>query len=344
MSRTQQRDEHTPYTLGRLLLKLEAAKGSSLPDTKTAPGINQLTLLCDRAFNGTGLTIPNVRQIRADLCHQLSCSLEFANELFLPEVVNLLEDRGPSALPTSIKAEDLRAFLPVERFLHPGRTLPTRIKAEDLRAYPIMTLDDLIIMPGNPPIPIYPASCRIIPGDAPSVCPDASPPLPREYLHHVEKVFREFCQIPEGCTIHWTGHESWKRNLCHCGPAPGAEKPKPLRLTDHEQAVGTAVPTDTPPVGLSRALPNERTEQPTIDALFKLGVIGLDGLRSLAADKRPTGERLALAAIGRACDGQFKTTLAHMVDLGWLGNGRDHGLSGGYFLTPAGMALAKKPR
>jgi hypothetical protein len=66
------------------------------------------------------------------------------------------------------------------------------------------------------------------------------------------------------------------------------------------------------------------------------------GLRDIDKKKRPTGERLAPIAIGRACDGQFKTTLAHMVDLGWLGNGREHGLVGGYFLTPVGVTLVTK--
>jgi hypothetical protein len=90
--------------------------------------------------------------------------------------------------------------------------------------------------------------------------------------------------------------------------------------------------------------PNETTEQPIIDALYELGAVGLKGMKALPAEKRPTGERLAARAIGRSCDGQFKATLAHMVDLGWLGNGRSHGLTGGYFLTPAGVALATRPR
>ena len=94
----------------------------------------------------------------------------------------------------------------------------------------------------------------------------------------------------------------------------------------------------------SHAIPNERTEQPTIDALFKLGAIGLEGLRSIAADKRPTGERLAQAAIGRPCDGQFKATLAHMVDLEWLGNGRPTDYWAGTSLPQPGEALATKRR
>jgi hypothetical protein len=94
----------------------------------------------------------------------------------------------------------------------------------------------------------------------------------------------------------------------------------------------------------ARRTPNESTEQPIIDALFALNAVGLEGLKAIPGSQRPTGERLAPKAIGRSCDGQFKATLAHMVDLGWLGNGRDHGLSGGYFLTEAGAAYARKRR
>jgi hypothetical protein len=49
-------------------------------------------------------------------------------------------------------------------------------------------------------------------------------------------------------------------------------------------------------------------------------------------------------AIGRTCDGQFKATLSYMVKMQWLGNGRLHGLGGGYFLTEAGERLATKQR
>jgi hypothetical protein len=75
-----------------------------------------------------------------------------------------------------------------------------------------------------------------------------------------------------------------------------------------------------------------------------MGAVGIEGLKALPRRDRPTGERLAAKAIGRSCDGQFKGTLAHMVDLGWLGNGREHGLGGGYFLTDAGAKFASRPR
>jgi hypothetical protein len=89
-------------------------------------------------------------------------------------------------------------------------------------------------------------------------------------------------------------------------------------------------------------MPNETTEHPIIDALFQMGAIGIEGLHSIPRAQRPTGERLAAKAIGRSCDGQFKATLSHMVDLGWIDNGRKYGLGGGYFLTPSGLALVTK--
>jgi hypothetical protein len=97
--------------------------------------------------------------------------------------------------------------------------------------------------------------------------------------------------------------------------------------------------TQTIPQPHGARRPNETTEQPVIDALHQLGAIGVKGLQAIPKGERPTGERLATKAIGRSCDGQFKGTLAHMVDLGWLGNGRDYSLGGGYFLTEIGVSL-----
>lgn len=103
-----------------------------------------------------------------------------------------------------------------------------------------------------------------------------------------------------------------------------------------------AVSASSSPPPEKTVVPNERTEQPIIDALFNMGAIGLEGLKAISRDKRPTGERLAPRAIGRGCDGQFKATLAHMVDLGWLDNGRNHGIVSGYFLTDLGLKHVSK--
>jgi hypothetical protein len=110
-------------------------------------------------------------------------------------------------------------------------------------------------------------------------------------------------------------------------------------LAGHEDS-GRDEATSTKGDKVRRPSPNEKTEQPIIDALYKMGAVGLDGLKKIPRENRPTGERLAPIAVGRHSDGQFKATLAHMVDLGWLDNGRNHGLDGGYFLTEPGAALA----
>lgn len=88
-----------------------------------------------------------------------------------------------------------------------------------------------------------------------------------------------------------------------------------------------------------RRAPNA-TEQAVLDLLCRKGFTSLEAVRSVPKEERPTAERLAQPAIGRDCDGQFKTTLGHMVDLGWLDNGRNHGIGSGYFLTGVGARLA----
>jgi len=53
------------------------------------------------------------------------------------------------------------------------------------------------------------------------------------------------------------------------------------------------------PLPKSRAVPNETTERPIIDTLYEMGAIGLEGLRRIPRNKRPTGDRIAPTAVGR---------------------------------------------
>ncbi len=254
------------------------------------PGIDRLTLLCDRAFDGTGLTAQNARRARADLCKELCCSLEFANELSLHDVVNVLEGLRPSALPP-------------------------RIEAKDLRAYPLLTLDYLEIMPGNSPIPIYPASCRVVHGDAPSVCPHAAPPLPRDYIPHVEKVFREFGQVPDGCTVHWIGHEAWKRNLCHCFPV--------------EESGGVQVPTAEQ--ADDRSGPGDR-ETEILKALLLLNAEG--------QHRRVSRPQAAHKADPQCKPSSYAHAVTSLARRGFVRSKK--GPNGGIWLTPEGTKAAKE--
>jgi hypothetical protein len=179
----------------------------------------------------------------------------------------------------------------------------------------------------------------------------------------VESILRRLAHDEEEAKLRLIGR--WFRELtpeqqvafdsCSCGDdsdwpgaghdaVAGGSEPTPLPENAARRSPlppGAAALTNQPP---RPRVPNETTEQPVIDALHQLGSIGVEGLREIEKKERPTGERLAPKAIGRACDGQFKATLAHMVDLGWLGNGREHGLGGGYFLTEAGVALVTKKK
>ncbi|MCC7144629.1 MAG: hypothetical protein IT349_21220 [Candidatus Eisenbacteria bacterium] len=93
--------------------------------------------------------------------------------------------------------------------------------------------------------------------------------------------------------------------------------------------------------------PNPRAShrQPTASELAVLqvlqedGFIGVESLAHLTSKQRPTGAYLAKRAVGRSADGQFKTVLSHMVDLGWIGNGQHERAGPGYFLKPLGQSV-----
>lgn len=82
------------------------------------------------------------------------------------------------------------------------------------------------------------------------------------------------------------------------------------------------------------------TEQAVLDLLYREQITNLGAMQSRSAGERPTQTWLAPRSIGRDADGQFKATLSHMKDFGWLDNGRYHGVTGGYFLTENGAKLA----
>lgn len=120
--------------------------------------------------------------------------------------------------------------------------------------------------------------------------------------------------------------------------------PEENEAADRASGRNAAATIDTrSPAPDIRRQPNA-TEQAVIDLLHKRGFIGQDALVKIPLDKRPTAERLAYPAIGRDCDGQFKGTLSHMIDLGWLDNGTHHAAGPGYYLTAEGAALATHRR
>jgi hypothetical protein len=128
-------------------------------------------------------------------------------------------------------------------------------------------------------------------------------------LHHIEKVFREFDQIPEGCTVHWIGHEAWKRNLCKCGPVP------------------KAVDADNEPSDRQRDI---------LQTLFKQKAFDIDH-RMTTADVTE-----AVEGKGRGNAEAFKRPIADLKKRGLVNT--KSGSGGGIWLTDAGREHIKKTR
>jgi hypothetical protein len=83
----------------------------------TAPEVNRLHVLCDRLFDGTGLTAQNLARLRAMACQSKSCSLDEADRLTLDELAAIAEayavrprtsiDRNDELSAGSLNAEQL---------------------------------------------------------------------------------------------------------------------------------------------------------------------------------------------------------------------------------------------
>jgi hypothetical protein len=64
--------------------------------------------------------------------------------------------------------------------------------------------------------PISRADCLIVDGERPTLCPDADPVMPVDFLPEVEVRFRELGLLKGGQTIHWVGVKTHTRNRCRC--------------------------------------------------------------------------------------------------------------------------------
>jgi hypothetical protein len=78
--------------------------------------------------------------------------------------------------------------------------------------------DDITVFPGEPPVSVTGYSCKVIPGDRPTLCPQARPVLPPSLLPVALCAVRRMNHLPAGTTIHWVGHETGYRNRCLCHP------------------------------------------------------------------------------------------------------------------------------
>ena len=73
--------------------------------------------------------------------------------------------------------------------------------------------------------------------------------------------------------------------------------------------------------------------------LVEKGFTSKESIESKPTDRRPTQSWIA-ESLDRNCDSHLKTTLAKMVVIGWIDNGRNHALFSGYFVLVKGETLA----
>jgi hypothetical protein len=81
----------------------------------------------------------------------------------------------------------------------------------------LMTYDSISVSPGEA-VEVTGLSCKVIPGDRPTLCPDAHPPLPPSMLSIALRAVRRLHPLPPGTTIHWVGNDTGYRNRCRCHP------------------------------------------------------------------------------------------------------------------------------
>ena len=85
------------------------------------------------------------------------------------------------------------------------------------------SVDEVVI--GKQVISITGLSAKIIPGDTPSICLNASPKVQLETIEHIQPAIQAQFDVLNDRTIHWIGHQAGASGKCRCHPeAPYAEQ------------------------------------------------------------------------------------------------------------------------
>jgi hypothetical protein len=73
--------------------KLRARYADDLlePDPALMPGIDRIEVLCDELGDGAGLTVANVRKVRAKVCRALGCTLASVDTRSLDDAANAID-------------------------------------------------------------------------------------------------------------------------------------------------------------------------------------------------------------------------------------------------------------
>jgi hypothetical protein len=196
----------------------------------------------------------------------------------------------------------------------------------------LMVYDAITVLPGVK-VDLTGYSCKVIAGDRPTLCPDASPVLPPSMLSVALRAVLRLNRLPAGTTIHWVGHETGIRNRCKCHPdapyaAPFDRERWPAVVTPPPLASADAFAAPDAP---SQFHPSERQDS-ILAAMYELGATGRNRRKTRREIASTVQRGLSAASIGADC--------AVLKENEYVGS--QEGSGGGCWLTSKGIGRAKQ--
>ncbi|MFL5341880.1 MAG: hypothetical protein ACJ8F7_17175, partial [Gemmataceae bacterium] len=167
-------------------------------DPERMPGIGRFEAICNEKYGP--LTYENAIRLRGEICRFRKCGAPEADALELSEAVMNLEG---DILVMKLEGHELATSKAMKALLDIGARGPFTT----LDRFPSLGID------------IARADFKVVPGNHPTICPNADPSIPEEYVADVLIVawrFPVLIPIPNGHTVHWIGRNGWERNLCKC--------------------------------------------------------------------------------------------------------------------------------
>lgn len=118
-------------------------------------------------------------------------------------------------------------------------------------------------------------------------------------------------------------------------------------LAPHEAAfskpAGSMQPVTGPAPEIAPRMPGD-LERMILELLDRLGARSKEDIARMPKERRPTVDWIA-RRLGKGTGGNIRTALATMrQERGWIDNARGRGLSGGYYLLPAGVEALRSVR
>lgn len=213
-----------PYTFGELLADVKLGVSIRRGDVGFWDE-HDLTAECAREF-GTGITYGSLVSLRDRLCRKRGWPPEKIDGMAALAVIDLICDKQRVTPGQSLMALGQQAIANNQFFI------------ATIQVSPFHTMD------------VHRADCLIVDGESPSLCPDADPIMPVQFLPRVEQSFRALGlldladkstgslrarmegRLKPGRTIHWIGYRAYARGRCRCFVAPTPPAPAARPATE----------------------------------------------------------------------------------------------------------------